>query len=148
MVNFQNAPIAYGSANTAALKNSVDDLYYQADRVKNRILLDFGLVNKDQRVGMQLSNNGVNCPCLIKSVHAASGSSTNDGLVWEIHSKLNAGVQDRIALQYVDQRDAPFDHPEFVLLPEYVIYVIPGQDSYPRIVLEPINLLIHGITKN
>lgn len=140
------APIGYGDANTASFKDSNSELYYQAGRVKNRFLLDFGEVNKDQRVGMQLSANGINCPCIIHSIQASAGNATNDGLVWEIHTKVSNGVANRIALQYIDQREAPFSHPEFILLPEYVIYVIPGQTSFPRIVLEPINLLVHATT--
>ena len=144
MVDLKIAPIAYGEANTASFKDATDDLYYQADRIQNRILLDFGEVKENQRVGMQLKDNNILTPCLLHSIQASANSTTDDTLVWEIHTELNSGVKNRISLQYIDRNEAPYAHPEYILLPEYTIYLIPSQDSFPRIVLEPINLMIHA----
>ncbi len=141
MFELIQAPIGYGEVNTASFKDTNSDLYYQADRVKNRFLLDFGELQKDQRVGMELQGNGIATACLLKSIHAPAKNKTDDSLVWEVHHKVGQGVQERFLLQYVDRNDMPFIVPEFVLLPENVIYVIPGQDSRIFMVLEPINLL-------
>ncbi|MDJ0593342.1 MAG: hypothetical protein QNJ72_25710 [Pleurocapsa sp. MO_226.B13] len=143
-MELQNAPIAYGEANTASFQDLESSLYYQADRIKNRYLLDFGEVSKDQRVGMQLSANQIQTPCLLHSIVATSKNKTDDGFVWELHSTLSRGVANRFVLQYVDRRNAPFALPEYVVLPEYVLYVIPGEDSRIFAVLEPINLLQVG----
>ena len=144
MVDFIEAPIAYGEANTAAFKETERELYYQADRLKNRILLDFGAVAKNERKGMQLKAFGIKTPCLLNSVHCSAANDTKDQLILEIHTQASRGVASRIALQYLDAGSIPLAHPEYILLPDYVIYVNPGQDSFPRIVLEPINLLTHA----
>jgi len=145
MVDFTEAPLVYGEANTAAFKENERELHYQADRLKNRFLLDFGLVEKNVRKGMQLKANGINTPCLLRSIHSSAPSDTNDQIIFEIHTDFNAGVKDRIALQYVPSNQMPFDHPEYILLPDYVIYINPGQTSHPRVVLEPINLMVYGV---
>jgi len=140
-MELQNASITYGEASTASLINTEDNLYYQADRIKNRIVLDFGVVDKNKRAGMELQANGIKTSCLLKSIHAPSKNSTDDGLVWEVHDKVDTGVKARYSLQFLDRNNSPFAYPELVLMPENVIFVTPGQDSRVLMVIEPINLI-------
>ena len=146
-MQFINAEIGYGDVAFKGLKNVDSDLFYQSGRIQNRILLDFGEVNKNQRTGMQLSANAIDFPCLLKSIHAPATNDTKDTIVLEVHRKLAQGVQERFFLQYYNQNEMPISYPEFILFPENVIYVIPDQDSTIQMILEPIDLITHATLK-
>ena len=143
-VNLQNTLIQYGNILFAGKAQDGQGAHYQVGRIPNRCVLDFGIVPKGERKGMQLAENGINVPCILKAVHAPAPNETNDTLLLELHDRIDQGVRARFSLQYIPHNLMPYDYPELVLLPENVVYVQPAQISRVLITLEPVNLMQHG----
>ena len=142
-MEFQLAPIAYGEANTAAFKN--EELYYQAARIANRGILDFGILPKNQRAGISLAANNVKSTIIVKSLHCVSANKTDDSLTLEVwQGEDYSQVVNRIALQYYHKSEMPKAYPELILFPDNTVFVTPSQECRVLVYCEPVNVLFHG----
>lgn len=145
--NLIPADIGYGEANFKAFKDSDTDRYYQASRIPARGLIDFGEIKKNERVGIQLKQNGINFPMLVKSLYAPSSNSTDDSLLFEVFVKPGEGTKERYMLQYYGKNDLPMISLDALLFPQNIVYVTPAQDSRVLMVLEPVDFIFHAQTR-
>lgn len=135
---------SYGNNTYQAIQDVTNQRTF-VERTRQIGIIFFGGMESNEIKRILLSDIGVVSPIMIRSIYAFVPSNNNDEINFYIYTKVEEGVEFRVAQQKFGSEEMPVNFPYgLTLFPDNIIEVQPKQRvSNIRLYCSPVDIIFH-----